>query len=68
MLILYIILGIFFNSLLGAVVLSSLDTKDQRYYQWYNSCPFPGIGHFIILSLWPVVAYFIQKEKNKAKF
>jgi succinate dehydrogenase/fumarate reductase cytochrome b subunit len=65
--ILYIILAIFLNSLLGAVVLSSLDTKDKRYYKWYDSCPLPGIGHFIILSLWPIMAYFMQKEKNKAK-
>jgi hypothetical protein len=61
----YIFLAIFLNALLGATVLSTLDTEDRRYYKWYSECPLPGFGQFIILTLWPVMAYFMLKCRKE---
>jgi hypothetical protein len=54
---------VFINVLLGAGVLTYLDTADRRFYAWFKTGPV--IGQFVALILWPVMAYFMIKEKRK---
>lgn len=66
------LIGIIINFVLGAIMLISLDTKDKVFSKWYDSDPSKGIFGFIAMSLWPILAFFIiryriRKEKDNVQ-
>ena len=64
---LYIIPGILLNTLIGAVVMTSLDTKDQIFYKWYKTDPTQGILSFFVLTFWPVMSFGMIKYKMESE-
>lgn len=56
MIILYIMMGIMLNTIVGAMVCAMADTKDEIFYQWYKEAP-SGIVQFIILTFWPAMLF-----------
>lgn len=56
-------LSIIVNAVIGSLVLTALDGKDERFYNWYKTDPSAGIFGFVVLELWPVFAYFILKDR-----
>lgn len=60
-----VLLGVLLNTIIGAAVCASLDTEDRVFYRWYKEpLPFHGLFCFLVLSLWPIMAYFMIKYKN----
>jgi hypothetical protein len=53
-----------FNYLLGGVVCTIRDTKDQVFYKWYKNAPIPSVICPIVLTLWPVMAYYMLKYRR----
>ena len=62
-----IALALFFiNLIVGAGVLAAIDS-DGRLLKWYRECPLPGVGHFLVLTLWPVVVFAYYYIGRKAR-
>lgn len=55
--------GLTSNAVVGASILSILDNDEADLFKWFKECPVPVLGHFLILTLWPAVAYFFLKRK-----
>ena len=54
------------NIVIGACVWVAIDDADQRYFQWFASCP-PHIAFVaqpIVLSAWPVGVWFWWHDSN----
>ena len=57
--ILYILLGILLNAILGSMILASIDTivkRNNELFKWYKACP-SVIFKVLVIELWPVVTY-----------
>ena len=63
----WILIICFINPIIGAVVATSLDTKDLIFYKWYKECPIPGLGHYLILFCWPALAIGMIKYRVERK-
>ena len=50
--------------IVGAGVWAAIDTPNEAFYRWYKDCPFPGIGHTLVLAAWPVGLYFWFKARR----
>lgn len=52
------------NALVGAVVCTCLDTKDQVFYRWYKTDK-TGVGCFLVLTFWPILAIMMIRYKRR---
>ena len=64
---LFVIIPMFsvINAIIGAMVLAWFDTEDAVFYKWSSESPLPG-GHFIVLSIWPIMVFFMIKYRKDA--
>lgn len=65
--IIYVILIIFINILVGALIFTILDNKNEDLYKWYIQDPTGGLLNFLFLLFWPIGAFFIIYYKEKIK-
>jgi len=61
--IIYCILGLILNYLIGCIVLSAFDTNNV-YYRWLSRDPSFGLLATITISGWPVLLFFMIKYKK----
>ncbi len=64
---LWILVCLFVNAVIGAMVCASLDTEDQVVYNWYKQDPTGGIAAVLILELWPVMAVLMWRYRQRLK-
>lgn len=63
---LWAVVGVVVNLVVGAGVWASIDDKEQRLLYWYTDCP-PQIGWLvqpIALTAWPVGLWFWWRMRN----
>ena len=65
MFLLWFLPAVLLNAVIGSAVLVALDTPDQVFFKWYKTDPFWGLGCFLILTLWPVMALMMICYKEK---
>ena len=66
--ILYVVVGMFVNLLVGAGVWAWID-HDNAMFEWIGNCPFPlrmVVNHFSAMQLWPLAfVYAIARRLNR---
>jgi hypothetical protein len=63
-----ILIVLFVNHHIGAVVNGLIDDEDQSLWKWYNRCPDPtGISQEIYLQIWPYSLYLWHRNGNKLR-
>lgn len=61
-------IAVLVNCFIGGAVCAALDTENNIFYNWYKQDPTPcRIFSFLILTFWPVMAYFMWKYKRGKK-
>lgn len=48
--------------IVGCIVLSYMDDKDQRLFNWAKNCPLPG-GYALTVTAWPIIVYYIWRKR-----
>jgi hypothetical protein len=69
MIVIYVLVGILINMVVGGAVWVALDDEDESLYKWYSSCP-PKVAWFVqplVLTLWPVGLFFYYKNSKGLK-
>jgi len=54
---LWIIVGVFVNWIIGVIICSEIDTPKGHLLEWAEACPIP-CGTFIVASFWPIILFF----------
>lgn len=53
MILLWILVGLGVNALIGCGVWAAIDDEDQHYFEWYKQAPNAWLKT-LVLELWPV--------------
>ena len=66
---LYWLVGIGSNMVIGAIVWASIDDKSKQLYRWYCKCPaeIKWFAPALILSAWPIGLWLWIKMRHKEK-
>ncbi len=62
MIIMWILVGLLVNAVIGAGAWAAMDDENGRMFAWYKSAPNELIK-FITLQAWPIGLYFGLKRK-----
>jgi ABC-type cobalamin transport system permease subunit len=64
--VLWVLVGVVCNMVLGAAVWVAVDDTDQQIYRWYKSCPsqVSWILQPLVLMAWPVGLWFWLKKRK----
>lgn len=65
----WIVVGVAVNFIVGGIVFVSIDDKEQTLFKWYESCP-SKIAWFAqpgVLFFWPIVVWYWYKNGNGSR-
>lgn len=63
---LLVLIGLLANLVIGASVWAGIDSKDQRFYAWYQAAP-PRLAWLLqplTLMAWPIAVWLWWRERK----